>query len=45
MDVTVTKDKKGSAYIVRNKRCGCHECIFLSYEEIKELKKLLEAIV
>ena len=42
--VAVYKDKKGSAFMVQHVRCGCHECIFLTYEELQELKKLLEDI-
>ena len=45
MDVSVTKDKKGNAFVVQHVRCGCHECIFLTYEELKELKTLLEEIL
>ena len=38
MAVEVEKDKKGGAYIVSHLRCGYHECIWLSKEELSELR-------
>lgn len=35
--VEVTKDKKGKCWIVGHKRCGYHEQIFLTDEELAEL--------
>lgn len=45
MTVSVTKDKKGSAYVVQNVRCGCHECIFLTYDELIELRNILNEML
>ena len=41
MDVRVTKDRKGSAYIVSHKRCGITECVFLTADELRELYEIL----
>lgn len=35
--VIIKKDKKGSAYIVEHIRCGYHECIFLTKDELVDL--------
>ena len=40
--VSVVKDAKGSAYIVSHLRCGYHECIWLTRDELKELSSLLK---
>lgn len=40
-DLRISKDKKGNCYIVSHKRCGMTECIWLTEDELKELKKLL----
>ena len=37
----VTKDCKGSAYIIENLRCGYHECMFVTLNELRELCKEL----
>ena len=39
--VSVEKDKKGSAYFVSHMRCGYHECIGLTEDELKELNEEL----
>lgn len=39
--VSVEKDKKGGAYIVTHLRCGFHECIWLTQQELKELRTQL----
>lgn len=44
-DVSVAKDKKGSSYLVSHKRCGVTETIFLTYDELKELKEILKGVV
>ena len=41
--VSVEKDKKGNTHIVSHKRCGYHECIWLTIDEMIELRdKLIE---
>ena len=45
MNVSVKKDKKGSAFVVQHVRCGYHECIWLTVDELKELKMLLDELV
>lgn len=45
MGVSVKKDKKGPCYFVSHKRCGITEGIWLSVNELVELRKLLEDIV
>ena len=45
MEVSVTKDKKGNAFIVQHFRCGCHECIFLTVEELKLLRTILNELL
>jgi hypothetical protein len=42
MAVDVEKDRKGGAYIVSHLRCGYHEYIWLSNEELKELRGKLD---
>ena len=39
--VDVEKDKKGGAYIVSHLRCWYHECIWLSKDELMELREKL----
>ena len=39
--VTIDKDKKGGAYIVSHLRCGYHECIWLTDDELKQLRDSL----
>lgn len=39
--VSVEKDKKGSAWIVSHVRSGYHEQMFLTAEELHELRKVL----
>ena len=41
MVVKVEKDKKGACYIISHKRCGYHEQIFLTPEEMIELYEIL----
>lgn len=36
--VDIEKDKKGGAYIVSHLRCGYHECIWISKDELRELR-------
>ncbi len=36
--VSIEKDKKGSCFIVTHLRCGYHECIWLTNDEMKELR-------
>lgn len=45
MEVTVSKDKKGSSFMVSHVRCGYHECIWLTIDELRELKEKIEAIL
>ena len=42
--ISVEKDKKGSATIVSHLRCGYHECIWLSTEELRELRDKLNTM-
>jgi len=44
-DVSVAKDKKGSAFVVSHKRVGITECIYFTYDELKELKTILKGVV
>ena len=44
MDVSVKKDRKGRCWYVSHRRVGVTEGIFLTPEELRELKKLLEDI-
>ena len=39
--VSVEMDKKGGAYIVSHMRCGYHECIWLTEDELRDLHKEL----
>ena len=45
MKVTITKDRKGLCYVVSHLRCGYHEQIFLTEEELVELYHELKKIV
>jgi hypothetical protein len=45
MAVTVKKDSKGPSYFVSHKRVGITEGIWLTIDELIELKKLIEEIV
>ena len=40
-DLQLRKDKKGSAYMLSHKRCGFTECIWLTADELRELKEIL----
>ena len=40
-DLQLRKDKKGSAYILSHKRCGITECIWLTADELEQLKTML----
>lgn len=40
-DVKIEKDKKGKCFILSHKCCGVTECLFLTQEELTELKHLL----
>ena len=40
-DLQLTKDKKGKTYILSHKRCGFTECIWLTADELEQLKKML----
>ena len=41
MAVKIEKDKKGACYIISHKRCGYHEQIFLTPDELAELYQIL----
>ena len=41
-DLSIRKDQKGPSYFVSHKRCGMTEGLWLTYEELVELKRLLE---
>lgn len=45
MAVTVKKDKKGPCFFLSHKRVSFTEGIWLTLDELKELKKLIEEIV
>ena len=45
MDVSVKKDRKGPCYFVSHKRCGITEGIWLTPEEIRELRTKLDDVV
>ena len=45
MDVSVKKDKKGKCWYVSHKRIGFTEGIFLTMDELIELKNQLEDVV
>ena len=40
-DLKIAKDKKGNCHIISHRRCGITECIWLTDDELEELKKLL----
>ena len=40
-DLQVKKDKKGDCYILSHKRCGYTECIWLTPQEIEQLRQML----
>lgn len=40
-DLQLRKDKKGKAYILSHKRCGITECIWLTADELQQLKTML----
>lgn len=44
-DIKVTKDSKGSAYIISHKRCGMTECIFVSVAELQDLQAALAGVL
>lgn len=37
----LSKDGKGSCYILSHERCGYHESIFVTLDELRELQSLL----
>lgn len=41
MAVKIEKDRKGACYIISHKRCGYHEQIFLTPDELAELYQIL----
>ena len=43
-DISVRKDGKGSAYIISHKRCGVTECLFVTLQELGELKEQIEKL-
>ncbi len=43
-DIAVRKDSKGSAYIISHKRCGVTECMFVTLQELEELKEQIEKL-
>lgn len=40
-DLQLTKDKKGKCYVLSHRRCGFTESIWLTVEELKQLKAML----
>ena len=40
-ELKLTRDKKGKAFILSHKRCGITECIWLTEDELRQLKKML----
>lgn len=44
-NVTVNKDRKGRCWYVSHKRCGITEGIFLTPEEMLELKDILNGLI
>ena len=40
-EVTLKKDGKGSSYIIRKKRCGITQCLYMSVEDLQQLQVLL----
>jgi hypothetical protein len=44
-DVSVSKDNKGLCYFLSHKRCGMTEGVFLTLDELKELKEILNKII
>lgn len=40
-DLQLVKDKKGACHILSHKRCGITECIWLTDDELQQLKKML----
>ena len=45
MNVSVKKDRKGPCFFVSHQRCGFTEGIWLTVDELKELKMLLDDLV
>lgn len=43
--VTIKKDSKGPCYILNHKRCGISECLFLTLEELRAVKAILNNIL
>lgn len=43
--MTIEKDRKGKCYIIDHVRGGYHECIWLTVEEMKELKERLDEVL
>ena len=37
----LSKDRKGSCYVLSHERCGYHESIFVTLDELRELQLLL----
>lgn len=43
--MTIEKDKKGNCFIISHVRCGYHEQIFVTYDELVDLSvKLRKAL-
>lgn len=40
-DLRLTKDKKGSTFILSHRRCGITECIWFTEDELQQLKTML----
>lgn len=40
----LSKDKKGSCYILSHKRCGYHESMFITLAELFELREKIDEI-
>ena len=40
-DLRLVKDKKGACHILSHKRCGITECIWLTADELQQLKTML----
>lgn len=43
--VKIEKDKKGPCYIISHERSGITECLFMTINELKDLKRHLAKVV
>lgn len=43
--IELVRDKKGDAWVLGHKRCGYHECIFLTDAELVLLRECLDSIL